>query len=349
MSAPKERPRRRLFARLAALALGLVLALGAAEALVRARVGSPLPERLPLSIVRANPRRGWEMVPSLEHYTYQHRVRVNALGLRGPEVPETKPPEETRVLCLGDSLTYGQGVADPDTVPARLEAACAALAPERVWRVVNGGLRGYDTAQELALLDELGARIAPDVVLLLWFWNDLEPTDAEALCAKLRAKGPVAFDLDAPPEGAALRRWRWVQLLRRSALVMYLHDLWRARHADRIDLHWAQRGLERLGPELDRFVASCRALDALAVFVPLPDAGSLLGDHPSEPLRVRSRALARERGLAVIDPAPALVALARRRGRAPVIPYDGHYDAEANDAIARAIAEELTRLVAERR
>jgi hypothetical protein len=86
--------------------LALVIALGAsalvAESAVRLVVGAPLAERLPVMMVRANPQRGWEMVPG-EHYTYQHRVRVNSLGLRGPELG-TKALGERRILFLGDSL-----------------------------------------------------------------------------------------------------------------------------------------------------------------------------------------------------------------------------------------------------
>ena len=68
---------------------GLVAALGA-EVLVRATRGAPLPERWPLGLVEAHPTRGWRMVPGDDHFTYQHPVRVNALGLRGADLPEEK-------------------------------------------------------------------------------------------------------------------------------------------------------------------------------------------------------------------------------------------------------------------
>jgi hypothetical protein len=153
--------------RILALALALGASLLVAEIAVRVLAGSPLAERLPVMMVRANPRRGWEMVPG-EHYTYQHRVQVNSLGLRGPELA-AKRPGERRILFLGDSLTYGQGVADDETVPAALERALAERAPQQRWSVVNAGCRAYGTSHELGLLAELGARIQPDVVLLGWY------------------------------------------------------------------------------------------------------------------------------------------------------------------------------------
>src|SRR5262245_45976076 len=207
--------------------LALLLALGAsalvAELLVRASVGAPLAERLPLLTVRANPRRGWEMVPG-EHYTYQHCVHVNSLGLRGPELGARGAGEE-RVLFLGDSLTYGQGVADDETVPAALARALAERDGRHRWTVVNAGLRAYGTEQEVALLEELGARIQPDVVVLGWYWNDVSERPIQQTFESFQARGEFAFDTGGKLEGWARVSWQARELPRRSALVMLVHDL----------------------------------------------------------------------------------------------------------------------------
>jgi hypothetical protein len=46
-------------------------------------------------------------------------------------------------------LTYGQGVADDQALPAALERVLRARDTERPWTVVNGGARAYGTAPEL--------------------------------------------------------------------------------------------------------------------------------------------------------------------------------------------------------
>src|SRR5262245_45917719 len=196
-----ETASRRRRKRFLVLALSLALALGLAELVVRGLVGVPLAERLPLLSVRANPYRGWEMVPGT-HYTYLHSVHVNALGLRGPELGP-KAPGELRVLFLGDSLTYGQGVADDETVPYTLERGLRAREPDRAWTVVNGGVRAYGTAQELGLLEELGARIEPDVVVLGWYWNDVAEREIGPSYEDFRARGEVVFDTGDRLEGRA--------------------------------------------------------------------------------------------------------------------------------------------------
>ena len=249
-----RRWRRRWRRRCLALALSLLSTLALAEVAVRVLVGAPLSERLPILMMRANPVRGWEMVPQMLHYTYQHPVQVNALGLRGPEL-EAKRPGEVRVLALGDSLVYGQGVADDETLPAALERfldehehndRVGDRVGDRVWTVVNAGHRAYDTRQELALLEELGARIQPDLVLLCWYWNDLNERDIQRTYENLEPLGEVAFDTGNRVEGWDRVRWQGKQLARKSALVMLAHD-WLSRSRQRpIDPLYVDKGLQRL-------------------------------------------------------------------------------------------------------
>jgi len=327
--------------RLLALAIALGASLVVAEIAVRVLVGAPLAERLPLMLVRANPYRGWEMVPG-EHYTYQHRVRVNSLGLRGPELA-AKAPNEKRILFLGDSLTYGQGVADDETVPAALERELAARAPHRRWSVVNAGCRAYGTSQEVGLLAELGARVQPDVVLLGWYWNDVSERAIQPTYEAFLPRGEFAFDTGSRVEGWAWLRWQALQLPRRSALVMLVHDLFSGK-----DQMFApeviEDGFRRLPLLLGDLRAECARLGATPVMVIFPDANRLEGRERSRPLDERAAAQAREHELPLIELLPALQPLTSARGRLPILAFDGHYDAEANRAMAAYLAEHLLAL-----
>jgi lysophospholipase L1-like esterase len=234
----------------------ILIALAGVEVGARILFGTPMPERMPLLTMRANRERGWEMVPGVQHYTYLHPVHVNELGLRGRQIPlREQARDELRVLALGDSLLYGQGLADADTLPARLEGELVRRDPaRRRWRVVNGGHRGYDTRQELALARELGPAIDPDVVVMFWHWNDLmERNDIEATYHRLAGSGPIVFDLGAPPGGSEERAWRLRQILRRSALVMTAYDRWRARSQEAFDPSFIEEGFGRLTEDLRGF------------------------------------------------------------------------------------------------
>jgi lysophospholipase L1-like esterase len=322
----------------------LLISLGLAEGVVRILYGSPMPERRPILRVRASPTRGWEMMPNELHYTYQHPVHVNSLGLRGPEVePRGGSPYETRVLALGDSNIYGQGVADEDTLPTRLEHELEARdGGGRTWRVVNGGLRAHDTRQELALLSELGPAIDPDVVVLFWFWNDIRERNVEATNRRLEASGPIAFDVGAPLQGRKALQWDLLQLTRRSALVMTVWDLWRARNWRPPGERLVERGLERLAGYL-RELHQLGLERGFRPFVLLiPDSRSIIEPHFSDPIVERAGELAADAGLPVLSLKSAVAAVYERgAGDLPILPYDGHYTGDANGGMARATADFL--------
>jgi hypothetical protein len=330
--------------RLAALLLSLAIACALGEVLVRAQIGSPLVEGTPLLRVRTHPTRGWEMLAGERHFTYHHPVEVNDLGLRGSALPAAKG-EELRVLALGDSLTYGQGVGDDETLPHYLERALVeGDRRRRSWRVINGGLRGYATGQELALLRELGERIEPDAVVLFWYWNDLIEPPLDRVAADLARSGPICFDVGGPLEGRAQLVWRARQLLRRSALVMMLHDAWKTReHSFEGTMgRWTPaKGLERLAEHLDRFVALGVELGFRPLFAVIPESASIRGSHPSQAVAARAAELAAERGLGVIDLDEPLRALTEAAGEVPIIPFDGHYLPSANRAMAEVVAARL--------
>jgi lysophospholipase L1-like esterase len=101
--------------------------------------------------------------------------RTNALGFRGPETPVTKPPGRFRIVVLGGSAAWGLGcTADDRTVPGRLEAALRSRYPGRDVEVINGAQTGFVSGQELIYYHRTVAQLAPDLVLLLDGYNDVE-------------------------------------------------------------------------------------------------------------------------------------------------------------------------------
>jgi hypothetical protein len=322
--------------RLAALGFGCLFAFVVAEAAVRAIFGAPLPELRPLMKVRPNPYRGWEMVQEA-HYTYDHPVSVNSLGLRGPE-PGSKKPGEVRVLALGDSLVYGQGVGDEATLPAQLERILRARHGSIT--VVNGGMRHYNTAQEVGLLEELASRIDPDVVLLCWYRNDVQLVNIPAVYRRMRDRGTVTFDVGGRMEGWTLAKWRFRQLLRRSALLMELHDVYRICTAEPDDPAAIRIGLAMVEGQLRRLtqLAAERGFRVGVAIIPFP--GILLAEDPDLSIEERLAAITRSLALPTIDLRPSLAGLTGN-GPLPVVPYDGHYDETANGVMAEETARFL--------
>ncbi|MGH0031276.1 MAG: alginate O-acetyltransferase AlgX-related protein [Myxococcota bacterium] len=148
------------------------------------------PER-PFGEYDFHPTRGLMPGKGVEQFDWNREFQIwkrhNSLGFRGPEFPLEKPPGTTRVLVLGDSMTYGTGVEYEETFSARLDAMDPTL------HVINGGTPGYHGGHQLLLLEEWIEPLQPDLVLVAYFWNDL--WGAFGVGGERRSGGFAHYDL----------------------------------------------------------------------------------------------------------------------------------------------------------
>jgi hypothetical protein len=168
--------------------------------------------------------------------------------------------------------------------------------------------------------------------------------DVPSTYERLKASGPVSFDTGDRVEGWSRARWHMRQCLRKSALLMYLHDVLGGAETQPLDPDFVQAGLERLGGYLDRFVARAAERGFDPVFAIVPDPGRVAGEHESEAISEAAARQARARGLPVMRLLEPLRELHRRSGDLPTLPYDGHYDAAGNRAMGERAAELLLAL-----
>lgn len=163
----RSRARARTAAGRALLVLGASsLTLAAGEAVVR--VAAHLSGRRPLVVSDA--RAGWAARPDLRGATVvfggaRFRFSTDEQGRRRCYPPGERPPDAPALVLVGDSFTQGVGVDDDQTFAWR-------LARDRRYRVVNLGVGGYGTQQELLQLErflesEPGAAIAHVVVVVI--------------------------------------------------------------------------------------------------------------------------------------------------------------------------------------
>ncbi len=117
----------------AALLLGAVaFALALLEGALRIWLPGPVVYRYPQERYDFDPEIGFVLRPNQRAFTHDKTVRVNSRGCRDAEYPSTPPEGVRRVLALGDSQTFGVGVAEVDQhaelarvsrEPARIAAA----------------------------------------------------------------------------------------------------------------------------------------------------------------------------------------------------------------------------------
>jgi len=123
--------------------------------------------------------RGFALQPGVEgHYQREGEsyVRINSEGLRDREHAKTKPADTVRVAVLGDSFSEAMHVPMEQTFWFLLERKlqeCNAFPGKQV-EVINFGVSGYGTAQELLTLRHKVWDYSPDLVVLAFTtYNDI--------------------------------------------------------------------------------------------------------------------------------------------------------------------------------
>lgn len=123
----------------------------------------------PRGMYSADEAVGYVLTPDfngiLERAEFSHAVETNALGLRGAE-PRPRQANTFRIVCLGDSFTWGFGVRTSETFAVRLERILADKYPALDIQVLNAGVPGYGTADQLRFLESRSAILDPDLVLV---------------------------------------------------------------------------------------------------------------------------------------------------------------------------------------
>lgn len=106
----------------------------------------------------------------------QGRYTINRHGYRGPDYKLEKASDVTRVVCFGESSTFGLGVSDSDVWPRQMENKLNQLDPQkRRWEVLNLGVTNYSTFQAVRQAREEFPRLKPDIVMNCFAWADHQP------------------------------------------------------------------------------------------------------------------------------------------------------------------------------
>lgn len=98
---------------------------------------------------------------------------INKHGFRGPDYEKNKAPDTRRVIILGDSFTFGEGVKFEHTFSYRLEKV---LNQHSAWpvEVLNFGTSIWGTSDEINYFEQAGIDFEPDLVILVYVLNDAD-------------------------------------------------------------------------------------------------------------------------------------------------------------------------------
>jgi hypothetical protein len=160
---------RPLIKNLTLLFVSLLVSVLLAELVVRKAGWKPMFTSQSFRFFEYHPVLGWAHKPGQEsEFSDKHfrtSVRINQKGLRGLERGYERTNEKKRILVLGDSLAWGHGVEEANRFSEVLET----LLPVEV---INAGVAGYSTDQELLWLKDEGINYDIDLVIVVFCGND---------------------------------------------------------------------------------------------------------------------------------------------------------------------------------
>jgi lysophospholipase L1-like esterase len=148
-------------------------------------------------IFEGDPLLLWRLKPNLDEAVWDFTVvSTNAQNLRADHAIKAKAPGAIRIVCLGDSVTFGYRVPpvwperprdyDPDWLPypMLLEKNLREANPAREIEVIAMAVPGYTSHQGLAWLRRDIGSLQPDLLIASFGWNDVsfsEVPDREAI------------------------------------------------------------------------------------------------------------------------------------------------------------------------
>ena len=340
---------------LGAVLFALAIGEGAVRLLKPGLVQGPDPIRNPFW--RYDPDIGWSHMPGSEgtfsRKEFRHRVRINSAGWRDRERVLPKPAGVFRVAVLGDSFTWGHGVDDDKVYTRVLERIVGGV------EVLNFGLSGSSTDQQLLILKRHVLAYQPDLVLLMVTRNDFFDTGRRRVGSYpkpmfvLSVDGALHLTNVPVPEVSWLRRFHY-RLRRHLGLLNLVEGVFR-NHGNSLPASAAA------SPAADRYRLmrallmemhdqSAGAGAAFAICVTAMGAHTYPDEIPREDLERLEmlQHLARSEAIPLLNLVPGFRSAARNTssGRPDVL----HYPEDLHWTIAghRLAAKELARLLKEK-
>lgn len=126
-----------------------------------------------LFVATDEPDLGYRLRPNVDTEARGVHVVTNSFGLRGPEVARAPAPGTERVLVLGDSVAFGFRLEQGETFPVLLEQELEQRHGGS-FEVLNGGVEGYNTVNQLAFLRSSLLELEPTTIVVVFNLNDYD-------------------------------------------------------------------------------------------------------------------------------------------------------------------------------
>ena len=112
-------------------------------------------------------------VPYLNYIANPENPEHNNLGYRGKDIELPKPEGIFRIVALGGSTTYSTGTSAEESYPAFLEQILRDQYGYTQVEVINGGMSGYSSWENLANFAFRVLELEPDMIIVYAAVNDV--------------------------------------------------------------------------------------------------------------------------------------------------------------------------------
>ena len=276
-------------------------------------------------------KRDLEKSPGVYAYVWQTALHVldgNRMRRRQPFPP--RDPNRFRIMVVGDSLTFGEGVDAFWTYPAQLERA---LAPDFRVEVLNLGVSGYASEDVVNVVRRFVPELKPDLVVYGVCLNDFLEAGTEQ---------PVryVFPLPSKLEKKLRKRSRVARLVeeRYDALLRLLG----------LRPNFYSELLADFDARRQRFGRDVAALNSFVTKSGLPPVVAMVLDQsprldgPGRQLAIAAEAQLRAAGIDTVDSEAFYRRFNGRNLR--VSRWEGHPDEEAYAIWASMLAQRIRQL-----
>tara|TARA_Y100001936_G_scaffold8795_1_gene7888 strand:- start:262 stop:1791 length:1530 start_codon:yes stop_codon:yes gene_type:complete len=118
---------------------------------------------------------GMDLIPNQQNQS----ITINSLGFRGDDFSAEKPDSTYRIFMLGGSTMFGHGATtDMTTIPGYLQEFFQNNYEEYHIQIINSGIQGADSFDELNLIKTRLLDYSPNLMLVYDGWNDLRENNS---------------------------------------------------------------------------------------------------------------------------------------------------------------------------
>lgn len=119
-----------------------------------------------------------ELVRNLRLQRGKDELLINSKGFLGLEFDQEKPNGTFRIISIGDSCTFTDGVW-ARAYPALLARLLNEERSQKAFEVINAGIEGYNSTLARARLTDEILKYNPNMVTIYIGWNDLMKTSPQ--------------------------------------------------------------------------------------------------------------------------------------------------------------------------